>query len=77
MFDTLLEVLPEVLLELLYPVAAAVLAVMGILTEIGGYENVTAGDSTLGVWMLVMGAVMLYAAVSITYEKALPAMRSA
>jgi phosphate/sulfate permease len=73
MFDSLLDVLPE----LLYSFAAGALALTGITAELTAVRTLAAGDQVVGVWMVFMGALALYAGAMVARDRALPALRSA
>jgi len=73
MIDSLLEILPE----LFYSVVAGALAAFGIGVEYLAAQNVVGGEMVVGLWMLVVGLVALYAGIELARDKALPAIRSA
>ena len=71
MFDGLAEVVPEVL----YALLASGLTVVGVAAETFGAQNLTGGETTIGLWMAFVGVVALYAAMKVAREKALPGLR--
>lgn len=73
MLDSLVELLPD----LFYVAVAGVLTAVGLEIEYLAFQNVTSGGTTIGLWMLFVGAVALYAGVEVAREKALPALRGA
>jgi hypothetical protein len=73
MFETLTEILPE----LLYTLLAGALALLGLFTENLGVQNLTNGHTTMGLWMVAVGIVALYAGFKLAHEKVLPGIRAA
>ena len=57
------ESVVELLGFVLSVLAAGLLTVVGALTESAGLANLLAGQSTLGLWELGMGALALYAGI--------------
>lgn len=72
MFESLLEAGPE----LLYTAVAGALTVVGAAIEVVGVRTLTGGEQPLGLWMLLMGFVALYAGVKLGRERGLPALRA-
>lgn len=73
MIESLLEVVPEVV----YGLIASVLTLLGVAVELTGVQNLTGGHQTIGIWMLFLGVVALYAGIEVARDKALPAIRGA
>lgn len=73
MFESLIEVAPEVV----YALLASGLTALGAIVEVTGVQTLTSGSQTIGLWMLFVGAVALYAGYEVAREKALPAIRGA
>ena len=67
----------EVLLELLaYLLLAGVMTAIGLAAELQGYLYLTAGETTVALWLAGMGLLALYAGVyMIGYGKLLPAVQ--
>lgn len=76
MVEFLVEPLLEVFGILLYALGAGALTVIGAFAEQAGVQSLTAGDSTLGLWFVVIGAVALYAGYLLTTDKLLPQVRA-
>jgi uncharacterized BrkB/YihY/UPF0761 family membrane protein len=67
----------ELLGAVFYAVVASALAVLGALTEQASLQNLAAGHQTLGLWEAAVGALLIYAGVSVAYRIALPRLRGA
>lgn len=72
MFETLSEILPE----LVYAVLAGALALLGLFTENLGIQNLANGQTTMGLWMVAVGIVALYAGFKLAHENVLPGLRA-
>lgn len=59
----------------LYIVAAGVLTVLGALAELASLQNLSTGQSILGLWEAAFGMVLLYAAFMVVSEYVLPRLR--
>jgi len=77
MGELLLGPIAEALGVVLYVAIAGTLAVVGTLAEQAGLSNLTAGQTTLGLWEAALGAVLLYAALNVAYHIVLPRLRGA
>jgi hypothetical protein len=73
MLDSLIELVPE----LFYTIVAGALATFGLGVEYMAAQSVISGETTVGLWMLFVGLIALYASIQLAREKALPAVRSA
>lgn len=73
MYETLSEILPE----LLYAVLASTLTLLGLFVENLGIQTLSSGDTTMGVWMAAVGLVALYAGFKLAREKVVPGLRTA
>ncbi|WP_254536522.1 hypothetical protein [Halomarina litorea] len=70
-----LELVVEVLSVVAYAAGAVLLTGLGVLTERAGVEAL-ASDTTLGLWMLGMGAVALAGAYLVATGRLLPRVRA-
>ena len=70
-FGPLIEALGAVF----YVVVAGALTVVGAFAEQASVHDLTAGQTTLGVWEAVFGAVLIYAGLNVAYYIALPRFR--
>ncbi|MFB6087997.1 MAG: hypothetical protein ABEJ85_05700 [Haloarculaceae archaeon] len=68
MIDQLAELGGELLGVAVYVVVASVLTVLGVLAEWTGVHNLQTGHTTIGAWEVAVGALVLYAAVSVLQE---------
>ncbi|WP_123538777.1 hypothetical protein [Halosimplex salinum] len=75
MRELLVGPVAELLGVVFYIVVAGALTVVGALAESAGFQNLTAGQMTLGLWEAAIGAVLLYAGYSVAYHIALPRLR--
>jgi len=73
MYETLAEVVPE----LLFAVLASGLTLVGLVAENAGLQNLSSGHTTMGVWMAAVGIVALYAGFKVAREKVVPGLRAA
>ena len=73
MIDSLREILPE----LFYSLVAGALATFGIGVEYLAAQNVVGGETVVGLWMVVVGLVAIYAGIELARDKGLPTVRSA
>ena len=73
MFEPLTEILPE----LTYAVLASTLTLAGLFAENLGFQNLSGGQTTIGLWMVAVGIVAIYAGLKIAREKVLPGLRAA
>lgn len=63
-------------IELLaYLAGTGALAAAGVFAELTSLSYLTAGNTTFGVWLAVMGTIALYAAYSVGTDKLLPRLR--
>lgn len=69
------ELAAEVLSVIVYALGTVLLTGLGVLTERAGVEAM-AGDATLGLWLLGMGAVALAGAVLVATGRLLPRVRA-
>ncbi|WP_436928105.1 hypothetical protein [Halosimplex amylolyticum] len=76
MRELLFGPLAEALGVVFYVVVAGVLTVVGALTEQASLHNLTAGQTTLGLWEAVFGAVLIYAGLNVAYHIVLPRVRT-
>jgi hypothetical protein len=60
---------------LAYLVGTGALAAAGVFAELTSVSYFSAGNTTFGVWLTVMGLVALYAAYSVGTERLLPTLR--
>jgi len=67
--------LVEALGAVFYVVVAGALTVVGAFAEQASVHDLTAGQTTLGVWEAVFGAVLIYAGLNVAYYIALPRFR--
>ncbi|ELZ22709.1 hypothetical protein C475_16446 [Halosimplex carlsbadense 2-9-1] len=77
MRELLLGPVAEALGLVLYVAIAGTLTVVGALAERAGLSNLTAGQTTLGLWEAALGAVLLYAALNVAYHIVFPRLRGA
>ncbi|QPV63403.1 hypothetical protein I7X12_01845 [Halosimplex litoreum] len=77
MRELLLGPVAEALGVVLYVAIAGALAVVGALAEQAGLSNLSAGQTTLGLWEAAVGAVLIYAALNVAYHIVLPRLRGA
>lgn len=75
MRDLLFSPLAEALGVVFYVVVAGVLTVVGTLAERASLHNLTTGQTTLGVWEAVVGALLIYAAYNVAVHMVLPRVR--
>lgn len=73
----MLETLSEILPELFYAVLASGLTLLGLFVENLGIQNLTGGQTTMGMWMAGVGVLALYAGFKVLQEKVLPGLRAA
>jgi len=73
--DLLFSPLAEALGVVFYVVVAGVLTVVGTLAERASLHNLTTGQTTLGVWEAVVGALLIYAAYNVAVHMVLPRVR--
>lgn len=73
MFETLTELLPEIL----YALLASALTVLGLVAENAGLQTLNGGETTVGLWMVAVGFLALYAGFKLAHEKVLPAFQTA
>lgn len=71
------ELLFAVVELLAYLAGTGTLAAAGVVAELTSVSYLSAGNTTFGVWLAVMGTVALYAAYSVGTEKLLPSLRDA
>ncbi|MFQ3318978.1 MAG: hypothetical protein ACI8UR_002401 [Natronomonas sp.] len=65
-------------LELLvYGLGTGVLAIAGLFAEWSSMSYFTAGNLKFTIWLVVIGAIALYASFSLGTEKLLPLLRKA
>lgn len=60
-----------------YLIGTAVLAVAGLLAEWSSLSYLSAGNTLFGAWLVVIGALTLYAAFSLGTDRLLPCIREA
>ena len=77
MRELLLGPVAEVVGVVFYVVVAGALTVVGALAEEAGLQNLTAGQTTLGLWEAALGAVLIYAGLNVAYHVVLPRLRGA
>jgi hypothetical protein len=70
-----IEALVEAAPELAYAVVAGALTVAGAAIEVVGVQTFTGGEQPLGLWLLLIGFVALYAGVTLGRERVLPAFQ--
>lgn len=75
MRDLLVEPLAQALGVVFYAVVAGALTVVGAIAENAGIHDLTAGQTTVGLWEAVVGAVLIYAGFSVAYHIVLPRLR--
>jgi hypothetical protein len=69
------ESVAELLAVVFYGGVASVLALFGALAERAGIHDLLVGHATIGLWEVAMGALLLYAGVSVVREFVLPGLR--
>jgi hypothetical protein len=69
--------LAETLGVVFYVVVTGVLTVVGALAERAGLHDLATGQTTLGVWEAVVGALLIYAAYNVAVHIVLPRVRGA
>jgi hypothetical protein len=69
------ESLAELLALVFYAGLAAVLTVLGALAELASLEAIAAGQSIFGLWEVVVGALLLYAAFTVVTDIVVPRLR--
>lgn len=62
---------------LAYLAGTGVLAAAGVFAELTSVSYLSAGNTTFGVWLALMGTVALYAAYSVGTERLLPRLQNA
>ncbi len=77
MRELLLGPVAEALGVVLYVVVAGAMAVVGVLAEQAGIDNLGAGQTTLGLWEVAVGALLIYGALNVAYHIVLPRLRGA
>lgn len=75
MRDLLAGPVAELLGAVFYVVVAGALTVVGALAESAGLHDLVAGQTTLGLWEAVVGALLIYAGLSVVYHIVLPRVR--
>ncbi|MFC7139469.1 hypothetical protein ACFQMA_06400 [Halosimplex aquaticum] len=76
MRELLFGPLAEVLGVVFYVVVAGALTVVGALAEQASVHDLTAGQTTLGLWEALFGAVLIYAGLNVAYHVVLPRLRA-
>jgi hypothetical protein len=72
----MVEYFVELLGTLLYVLGTGALAIAGVIAEQSGMQFVTAGDPILGVWLIGVGLIALYAGYFLATDKLLPRLRT-
>ncbi|WP_415380900.1 hypothetical protein [Halosimplex sp. TS25] len=75
MRELLVGPLAEALGVVFYVAVASALTVVGALAEQAGLHDLTTGQTTLGLWEAVFGAVLIYAGLNVAYHIVLPRLR--
>ncbi|MEF8851623.1 MAG: hypothetical protein V5A44_03735 [Haloarculaceae archaeon] len=65
----------ELLGLVLYAGIAAVLAVLGAVTELASVQDIAAGQSLFGLWEVAVGTLLLYAAYNVVTDFVVPGLR--
>lgn len=65
----------ELLSVVFYAVVAGVLTVLGAVTELASVQQLTGGQTMLGLWEVGVGILLLYAAVNVVTDFVLPGLR--
>lgn len=60
-----------------YGVVTSLFAYGGLLSELSAYHQFIAGETGMAVWYLVLGAIALYAVVTVVRERMVPIARTA
>lgn len=68
----MIDVLAEQLTGVAMAILAAVLTLVGFLAESAGFESLAAGQGMVGVWEIVVGAIMLIAGAKLIRDEAVP-----
>lgn len=66
---------PELLGLVFYAVVASVLTVLGAVAELASIQNLTAGQTVLGLWEVAVGVLLFYAAVNVVTDFVVPKLR--
>jgi hypothetical protein len=70
------ESMVELVAIALTALGSAVLALAGLAVELAAVADLSAGQPTIGVWELVLGALLLYAGCYLLgYQRVVPAFR--
>jgi len=69
------ESVAELLALLLYAGLAVVLTVLGALAELASLQDLSAGQSAIGLWEVAVGALLLYAAYNVVTGLLVPRFR--
>ena len=75
MRELLVGPLAEALGLVFYVVVAGVLTVVGAVTEQASVHDLTTGQTMLGVWEAIVGALLIYAAYNVAVHIVLPRVR--
>lgn len=71
------ESIAELLALLLYAGLAVVLTFLGALAELASLEDLSAGQSAIGLWEVAVGTLLLYAAYNVVTGLLVPRLRGA
>ena len=65
----------ELLGLVFYAVVASVLTVLGTVAELASVQNLTGGQTVLGLWEVGVGLLLLYAGINVVTDFVLPKVR--
>ena len=63
MYDVLAETLGELVATVVFGVVAFVISGIGVLAEMTGLQEFGAGHTTIALWLVALGGVVLYVGV--------------
>lgn len=75
MSELLAESIGELLGVVFYAVVASVLTVLGAVAELASFQELTAGQTVLGLWEVGAGVILLYAGLNVVTDFVLPKVR--
>jgi len=65
----------ELLGVVFYAVVAGILTVLGAIAELASVQQLTGGETILGLWEVGVGILLFYAGVSVVTDFVLPGLR--